>query len=102
MKKSIDDYFKCFDRDSDEKFSTAKKTIKVGFIGAGFGCAVGIAGGIFLGESINDYFEVLKQAPTAIQYGVDTIAAVICGEVGVSIGGTIALLPRMYKLFKKF
>ena len=102
MKKSIDDHFKNFDRDFDEQFSTTKKTVKAGFIGAGLGLAAGIAGGIYLGESINDYVEVLKQAPATIQYAVDAVSAVVCGGVGASIGGAIAQVPGMYKLFKKF
>jgi len=97
MKKTIDDHIGNF----DEKFSTAKKTIKAGFIGAGVGFAVGAVGGIYLGESINDYVEVLKQAPVAIKYAVDGASAIICGGVGASIGGSLAQIPGMYKLLKK-
>lgn len=98
MRKSIDDEFENF----DESFSNAKKGVKAGCIGAGVGFVVGAVGGIYLGESINDYVEVLKQAPAAIQYGVDVASALVCGGVGASIVGALAQIPSKYKMSKKF
>ena len=96
-KKSIDDHF----GDLDKQFRDTKKTIKAGFIGAGIGFAAGASGGIYLGESVNEYVEVLKQAPVAIRYAVDGVFTIVVGGVGAGIGRTIAQLPGMYKIFKR-
>ncbi|MBI4919337.1 hypothetical protein HY837_05360 [archaeon] len=93
-KKTIEDHFSGIDK----HFNNVRSTVKAGFIGAG----VGIAGGIYLGESINDYVEALKQAPTAIRYAVDAGSAIVCGSVGAGIGATIGQLPGMYRMFKQF
>lgn len=97
-KKTIDDHLGNF----DDQFNTTKRTVKAGFIGVGVGLVAGVVGGIYLGESINDYVEVLKQAPTGIQYAVDGVSAIVVGSVGAGICGTIAQLPGIYKIFKKF
>ena len=91
---SIDDHF-------DREFEGTKRAVKSMFIGIGLGFAAGVAGGIYLGQSFNDYFEVLKQAPPAIRYAVDAGSAFACGSVGAGIGGIIPQLRLMYRLFKK-
>jgi hypothetical protein len=97
-KKTIDDHFKDF----DTQFNTTKRTLKAGLIGIGIGFAAGVAGGIILGESINDYVEALKQAPAIIQYAVDAASAVVVGGFGAGVGGTIAQIPGLYKIFRRF
>lgn len=101
-RKSISDDFENFDRDFDKQFSTLKKTAKKGFIGGGVGFIVGAVGGVWLGESINDYVEFLKQAPIAIQYAVDFGSAVGCGGIGAGIGASLAQAKGLYKLLKEF
>ena len=98
MVESIDDHFK----KSDEKFLIMKKTVKAGFIGAGVGLVAGAIPGIYVGESINDYVEVFKQAPAAIQYAVDLASATLVGGIGAAIGGSLAMIPGMYKHWKNF
>lgn len=93
MKTSIENFLnKC-----DEQFS-----IYTGLIGGGLGIAAGIAAGIYLGESANEYIEVLKHAPPAIQYTVNGISAVTCGGIGAATGNIIAQIPFIYKFFKNF
>jgi hypothetical protein len=94
---SIDDHFEDFEATG----RSLKRTMKAGDLGFGAGFVAGVVGGIFLGESINDYFEVLKQAPIAIHYAVDAASAVVCGVVGAGTAGTIALLPGVYKHIKR-
>ncbi|MBI5064726.1 hypothetical protein HZA97_00690 [Candidatus Woesearchaeota archaeon] len=97
-KKTIEDHFNGIDK----HFNNVRSTVKAGFIGAGVGLVVGIAGGIYLGESINDYVEALKQAPKAIQYAVDAGSAFLCGSAGAGVGAAIGQLPGLYRMFKEF
>lgn len=92
-RKSIDNHLSF-----DEEFSNI---IKSGLKGAGIGLFAGVIGGIFLGESLNDYFDALKQAPAVIQYAVDITSSFICGEIGAGIGAAIGQAPGSYKLFCK-
>jgi len=96
-KNSIDNHFEDF----DESFKLVKKTTKAGFIGAGLGLVAGIAGGIYVGESINGYAEILKQAPHAVQYGVDGICAVVGGSFIAGIGAFVAQIPGIYRLSQR-
>jgi len=96
--KNIEDRF----TDSEDEFTTIQKMQKRAIVGAGIGTVVGIAGGIYLAENINDYAESLKQAPQAIRYGLDAALAIVGGGVCGSFGGVIAQLPGLYKFFKKF
>jgi len=101
-KKSITDYFGNFGKQSEitkiVKAETINRIVKVGLIGGAIGLTAGIAGGVYVGESINDYVEFLKQAHPVVQYAVDAASAVACGVVGARIGRSIAQLPEMYKL----
>jgi len=93
--------FDDFDKEIEEQGDLIRKTIKSGFIGAGIGALIGGAGGVYVGESLNDYIEVLKQAPATIKYAVD----IGCGLVGAvtvaTIGGSVSQYPTLYKIFKR-
>lgn len=97
-RNSLDNRFDNFDKD----FRTMKRTVGAAFVGAGIGFVAGATGGVFVGEALNDYAEVLKEAPKALQYAVDVGSALVCGFVGAGIGGTIAKIPGMYKFIKNF
>jgi hypothetical protein len=81
-----------FNRDLDEQFKTRRKNMKTGLIYVGVGLVAGVAGGIYFGERVNDCVEVLKQAPTTIQYAVNASLGVGGGGIGAGIGGIITLL----------
>jgi len=54
-----------------------------------FGGAIGIVsggiGGIYLGEALNDYVDVLRESSRVVQYGLDVLTA----SAGVALGGVI-------------
>jgi len=59
-------------------------------IAAGVGFLVGAAAGVYVGESLNDYIPVLREAPPALQYAVDAGTAFVCGSVGSGVFGVVS------------
>ena len=97
-RKTIDNHFDRFDK--TQKNMT--NTVKTGLIGGAIGFVVGAVGGVYLGESLNEYITVLNQAPEAIQYAVDLVCGGVVGSAGAGLVSTIVSMPKMYKTFKDF
>lgn len=76
-------------------------SMKVAFICGGIGLVVGIAGGVYLGEAINEHVEVFKQVPAMTRYGIDVAFAGLFGGFGASIGASISQTSRFYKIFNR-
>ncbi|MFH1174840.1 MAG: hypothetical protein V1725_06920 [archaeon] len=46
----------------------------------------GLVGGWYVGDALNDYVTVLKEAPGAIHYAVDIGCSLVGGSVGIGVG----------------
>lgn len=79
------------------------KTIVYGVAGTLIGAVAGGIGGFYVGQAVNDYVEFLREAPKALQYGVDAVTIVAGGGLGAAIGqvggmavgGLVGLLRRI-------
>ena len=85
------------EEDFTDGFEAMGRSLKRTLVSMVLGGIVGIAGGIFVGEKINDYFEILKQAPSVIQYGVDGLCSVSCGIIGGAVAGTASHMYAIYR-----
>ena len=78
-------------------FEEMGRSLKRTLVSMVIGGVAGAVAGVFIGEKVNDYFEILKQAPTAIQYGIDGVFALSCGTMG---GAVVGAASHMYSLYK--
>ena len=60
--------------------------VSLGNVGKDVGTIVGLVGGIFLCEQINDYVPQLQQAPIMIHIAVDVVSMYVSSEVVGRIG----------------
>ena len=60
--------------------------VSFGNVGKDVGTIVGLVGGVFLGEQINDYVPQLQQAPIMIHLAVDVVSMYASSEVVGRIG----------------
>lgn len=86
----------------EEGSRTMTKAVKGTWIAAGIGAIVGAVGGLWLGNSINDYFDVLKNAPAAIRYAVDGACMLGVGGGGASLLGGLKAAFEVYKMHRDF
>lgn len=87
---------------NEEKPSCLESVIYGATIGCVVGAVAGAVGGVWVGNSANEYFEVLKQAPKTIKYAADVIIASGCGIFGASLGATIGAIPGLRDYLKSF
>lgn len=86
------------DLNFEDTLKISNQTFKCTLVGVSVGLIAGVVGGVVLGESVNNYVELLNQAPKAIQYVVDIGCAVVGGGAGVFVGGVIGQIPSVYKI----
>jgi hypothetical protein len=98
----FDKHFEDMENKIDVHFKTTKKAVVAGCIGAAVGGAAGAAFGLWVGDSANDYFVALQQAPQAIRYAVDTIGLGAGGIIGAQVGGSITAAPYTVKMWRNF